>query len=540
VKGITQITALTLVALNLSAAELKVDINNNNRPISEGNDPSYTPWSDVTAWFPGGSTITRTFNGVRVTFTRTGGVGTALKPGYNKPNIQSTTLNVKLTADGITVDGGEAGAQIEMRIAGLSAGSHTVAVYHNAWDNLASLAPLNVFLNGTQVATDVPASINVTDNLAAGLSYTTVNAMAGQDVVILFAARTSGSEASKNVYINAFEIDTPNPKKLARNPSPAYADKHVDCDSGSKTLSWTGAYDGSAVSHNVYFGTNSTAVANATTASAEYKGSQASTSYPVTGINPHPTYYWRIDEVSSGGSITKGNLWYFQPRRLAFPGAEGYGRFARGGRGGVVREVSSLNDSGPGSFRDAIEGNYGPRTVVFTVSGQIVLSDDVIMDDSTPPITVAGQTAPGKGICFRRQQFAMSGARDAIVRHVRVRVGKESGETQNGSGMSGVDYSIMDHCSIGWGIDEELSSRGAKNMTFQRCHISEALNIAGHQNYPPGVTSPASITTCWLIARGATGVWRAGWTRAAILPAGSISSITWFTTGTVARPMGGA
>ena len=484
-KSLCHFLLITSFASLASAQELKVDINNNNRAISEGLDPSYTSWNDVTAWFPGGNTISKTFNGVTVTFTRTGLVGTALKPGYNKPYIQSTTLNVKLTADGITVDGGEAGAQIEMRISGLAAGPHTLAVYHNSWDNLASLARLNVFVGGTQVLTNVPTSINVTDNLAAGLSYVNLTAVAGQDMVILFAAVTSGGEASKNVYINAFEIDTLNPKAVARNPVPANADEHVDADSKSLTLQWTPAYSGSVLSHDVYFGTNSTAVQNATHASPEFKGNQAGASYPVSNINSLLTYYWRVDEISAAGTA-KGNLWYFRSRHVAFPGAEGYGRFARGGRGGVVREVTNLNDSGPGSFRDAITGNYGPRTVVFTVSGQIILNNDVIIDSTMPPITVAGQTAPGKGICFRRQQFAMNGALDAIVRDVRIRVGKESGETQNGSGMSGVDNCIMDHCSISWGIDEELSTRNAKNMTFQRCHISEALNIAGHQNYPAG------------------------------------------------------
>src|SRR6185436_4520650 len=76
-----------------------------------------------------------------------------------------------------------------------------------------------------------------------------------------------------------------------------------------------------------------------------------------------------IDEVDGTG-VTKGDLWMFRTRHLAFPGAEGYGRFARGGRGGVVVEVTNTNDSGPGSLRDALTGNYGPRTVVFAASAR--------------------------------------------------------------------------------------------------------------------------------------------------------------------------
>jgi Big-like domain-containing protein len=80
----------------------------------------------------------------------------------------------------------------------------------------------------------------------------------------------------------------------------------------------------------------------------------------------------------------------------------------------------------------------------------------------------------------------MSGGRDVIIRNVRSRPGNLSGTTLNGSGMSGSDHCIMDHVSISWGLDEELSTRTSKNVTFQRSLISEALNIAGHQNYPPG------------------------------------------------------
>ena len=169
----------------------------------------------------------------------------------------------------------------------------------------------------------------------------------------------------------------------------------------------------------------------------------------------------------------------------AFPTAEGYGRFARGGRGGRVIEVTNLNDSGPGSLRAAVEAE-GPRTVVFNVSGLITLESRLIIHGANSNLTIAGQTAPGKGICIRKYNLGMLGGRDVIVRYLRVRPGNISGTTLDGMGMASSDNCIIDHCSISWTLDEAFSSRGAKNITFQRTLISEALNEAGHKKYPPG------------------------------------------------------
>jgi hypothetical protein len=115
------------------------------------------------------------------------------------------------------------------------------------------------------------------------------------------------------------------------------------------------------------------------------------------------------------------------------------------------------------------------------VSGIIQLNSRLVLNK--PYVTVAGQTAPGKGICIKSAPFGITG-NDCIVRHMRVRVG--SGITYDGMGLTGANYSIMDHCSISWTIDESFSSRGAKNITLQRTLISEALNAAGHANYPAG------------------------------------------------------
>ena len=173
------------------------------------------------------------------------------------------------------------------------------------------------------------------------------------------------------------------------------------------------------------------------------------------------------------------------PAQLAFPTAEGYGRFAQGGRGGRVIHVTNLNDSGPGSLRAAVEA-AGPRTVVFDVSGLITLESKLVVRKTNGNLTIAGQTAPGKGICLRKYNFGMLGGTNVIIRYVRVRPGNISGTTLDGMGMASCDNCIIDHCSISWTLDEAFSSRGAHNITLQRTLISEALNEAGHKKYPPG------------------------------------------------------
>jgi hypothetical protein len=134
-----------------------------------------------------------------------------------------------------------------------------------------------------------------------------------------------------------------------------------------------------------------------------------------------------------------------------------------------------LNDDGPESFREAVTSDIGPRTVLFAVSGLITLNSRLLMNK--PYVTVAGQTAPGKGICFRWSPIGAT-ADDLILQHVRMRMG--IGVTYDGIGLTGANHSIIDHASISWTIDEAFSSRGAHNITLQNTLISEALNIAGH------------------------------------------------------------
>ena len=162
-----------------------------------------------------------------------------------------------------------------------------------------------------------------------------------------------------------------------------------------------------------------------------------------------------------------------QEQQLAFPGAEGYGRFSLGGRGGKILLVTNLNDRGPGSLRQAVEAPF-PRTIIFRVSGTIQLQSKLRI--THPRITIAGQTAPGDGICLRQYPLIIS-ADDAIVRFLRVRLGDEAGEKMDGIDVSHAENVIVDHCSVSWTLDEAVNTyHGSKNITIQWCIISESLH----------------------------------------------------------------
>jgi pectate lyase len=162
---------------------------------------------------------------------------------------------------------------------------------------------------------------------------------------------------------------------------------------------------------------------------------------------------------------------------VAFPGAEGAGRFAVGGRAGTVYAVTNLNDSGPGSFRDAVSADH--RTVVFRVSGTIELQSDLVISKSF--ITVAGQTAPGDGICLRRFPLKINEANDVIVRYLRVRPGDEVGQRHDGIEVRRANNIMVDHCSVSWSIDEGLNVwHDVTNVTIQWCMIAEPLNRSVH------------------------------------------------------------
>jgi hypothetical protein len=183
-----------------------------------------------------------------------------------------------------------------------------------------------------------------------------------------------------------------------------------------------------------------------------------------------------------------------QAKIPAFPGAEGGGMYSFGGRGGKVLVVTNLNDSGPGSFREACE-TAGPRIVVFNVAGIIQLKNRIVI--RAPYITISGATAPGDGVCIAGNTVELE-THDIVIRHMRFRRGATDATERNDSiGGNPVGNVIIDHVSASWGLDENMSmyrhmhdhdgnpktpdlKLPTVNITIQNSIFSEALNTYHH------------------------------------------------------------
>jgi hypothetical protein len=395
------------------------------------------------------------------------------------------------------------GGTILMTINGLSEGTHTIITYHNApWPIPKygrTICDCNVYVDDIYKFTITPSQYVTSDNNMVH-TFFVVEANAGQPVYIKFEPVGDANTQICTAVLNGFEIDNPaSIDDYAIDPNPPDGDEHIfannddptpgSAGSGHIELSWIPS--GFAAFQDVYFGTGEADVNNATVSTPGiYKGRQNGfdPNWDATGLDSKFTYYWRIDTVKADESIVKGRIWKFRTRHLAFPTAEGYGRFARGGRFGRVIEVNTLEDYNlpggeaniPGSLRYAMEVEKGPRVVVFRVGGNINLKRRITIPSNGGDVYVAGQSAPGEGICVTRYGFGALGASDVIIRFIRNRVGDYCQEAMDGIGLASCNYCLVDHCTISWTIDEGHSSRSAKNITFQRNIISEALHDSYH------------------------------------------------------------
>ena len=183
----------------------------------------------------------------------------------------------------------------------------------------------------------------------------------------------------------------------------------------------------------------------------------------------------------------------------AFPGAEGFGASATGGRGGGVIEVTNLNDSGPGSLREALMAT-GPRIVVFRVAGTIQVQSQITLGAAQSNLTFAGQTAPGQGISIRNKFgagirgqspiFVDRDARNIIFRSLRSRSGASVVPSGVNRALTVTGQNvIVDHCSLTWSMDEVVNTwYTAGNITFQWCIIGEGLDYSNHPEGQHGVS----------------------------------------------------
>ncbi|KAL4756385.1 pectin lyase fold/virulence factor [Aspergillus foveolatus] len=417
-----------------------------------------------------------------VNFTISAPDGSYLEGDYYKYQYTRMVshLGERVVNQGITTSADNPGP-ITLSILGLEEGVHTLLTWHNLWsDPEHSAGTIGVSVGGEEL-TSVEPSLRVDNIWEAQTSYITFTVSSSDPVEIVYTP--SGGDGL--VYLNGFEIDTPAIGHQVSFPTPAHRDLHLEAEDDSVMASWRAPADVENPTYNLYLGTDPADLAGSSEGLTE-------TTALFGGLNKLDTYYWRVDVVDGETTYT-GRIFTFRLAHLAFPGAEGYGRFARGGRGGKVVKVTSLEDTeDPGTLRYALTVETGPRIVVFDVGGVITTTSRLTVTDDH--VTLAGQTAPGKGIAIQGWPLGLSGASDVIFRHIRVRPGSSTGETVDGMGMSGSNYCIFDRCSMGWAIDESFSSRTAKNITFQRNMISEPLNVAGHQNYPEGTAHGYAAT----------------------------------------------
>ncbi|MBR6792180.1 MAG: RICIN domain-containing protein, partial [Ruminococcus sp.] len=445
---------------------LLVDLNK-----ADGRKASYA--KNASNWIVDDSGST-TINGITFKLTASGG---DLRMENNKKLQLQSGIYSYLTMDGATVDC-DNGGKLTLTISGLSNGTHSIKTYHSNTNANGSTGSLTLKVNGTTAMSGIscPNTVKTADD--AGMGYATFS---GTSATIEISA------SSGNAWLNAFEIDGGDPIKGINHISPADQEAHHDA---SKGLSWKAG--SGAKSHDVYIGTDYNSVFSATTSSSEFKGNQTGTSYALDetyqSVN---TYYWRVDTIDGSGNVIKGSVNSFNVARLAFPSAEGYGRFARGGQGGVVVHVTSLKDDGSeGTLRWALcdakwqtaDWKGVPRIVVFDVGGVIELTDTLCIPDNAGQVYIAGQTAPGDGITLIKHDFGAMGTSDVIIRDIRVRVGEENGVSTGGMGLASCNHAIVDHCSISWATDEGFSSRNAANVTFQWNIIGETLNESVHYN----------------------------------------------------------
>ncbi|MCR5679357.1 MAG: hypothetical protein K6G08_03970 [Prevotella sp.] len=495
------VAVAALALIPSTAPAQNIDFNMTGRQDAEVNEPDYTGWAVNQVQ----SESLTLGNGLNITVAASGNANT-LRAQWHKNTCtagKNGQTGLRLMGDGVVAfieqsDGNtptltDTPTSITVTISGLEAGEHSVAAYH-VWKDPKNgdMPTISVDVNGQQVQTGVQFA-NVKQTASdlkmsdAPFSYVEFNVAEGEQVSITYTTEVAAGKTyqATNMMLNGLLIDRS--PLVATDPTPFHRDFHVDADNGTLTLAWFPATV--AVKHRLVMGTDAAEVEAST--SYIYEGTE--TQFNVSGLTTAQTYYWRVDEVDATGKVFKGQVWSFRPRQLAFPGAEGYGRFAQGGRGGIVYHVTSLaGTKEPGTLLYGLTEINEPRYIVFDVSGIIELDFESYF--TKPYAYIAGQTAPGKGVCIKASNINIGS--DIICRHMRFKrgLGIYGENTGNAMGMSGANHAIVDHCTAAWGTDETVSGRGAYNISFQYSGIFEALGITGHKNYSDGTNHGYAAT----------------------------------------------
>ena len=497
---------LIMATTALHAVAQNIDFNMTNRQDAEVNEPDYIGW----AVNQGASESKTLENGLTITVAAAGKANT-LRAQWHKNTCtagRNGQTGLRLLGDGVAAFMADASNNtpnltdtptgISVKLKGLKPGLHSLAAYHVYKDPKSGEMPtikVDVMRDQETVAAqtgmayaNVKATASDLKMSDAAFSYIEFEVLeTTQTITVTYTTEveTGRKYQTTNVMLNGLLIDRS--PLTAMDPKPGHRDYHLDADDGSYTLQWTPA--AVAVKHKLVVGTEQETVSRST----DYIYEGTNPAYTITGLSSSRYYFWRVDEVDADGRIHKGQVWSFRPRQLAFPGAEGYGRFATGGRGGKVYHVTTLSGGKePGSLLYGLTEMNEPRYIVFDVSGVIELDFDSHF--VKPYAYIAGQTAPGKGICIKASNINIGS--DVICRHIRFKrgLGVYGENTGNAMGMSGADHAIVDHCTAAWGTDETVSGRGALNITFQYNIISEALGITGHKNYADGTNHGYAAT----------------------------------------------
>ena len=497
---------LIMATTALHAVAQNIDFNMTNRQDAEVNEPDYIGW----AVNQGASESKTLENGLTITVAAAGKANT-LRAQWHKNTCtagRNGQTGLRLLGDGVAAFMADASNNtpnltdtptgISVKLKGLKPGLHSLAAYHVYKDPKSGEMPtikVDVMRDQETVAAqtgmayaNVKATASDLKMSDAAFSYIEFEVLeTTQTITVTYTTEveTGKKYQTTNVMLNGLLIDRS--PLTAMDPKPGHRDYHLDADDGSYTLQWTPA--AVAVKHKLVVGTEQETVSRST----DYIYEGTNPAYTITGLSSSRYYFWRVDEVDADGRIHKGQVWSFRPRQLAFPGAEGYGRFATGGRGGKVYHVTTLSGGKePGSLLYGLTEMNEPRYIVFDVSGVIELDFDSHF--VKPYAYIAGQTAPGKGICIKASNINIGS--DVICRHIRFKrgLGVYGENTGNAMGMSGANHSIVDHCTAAWGTDETVSGRGALNVSFQYSVISEALGIAGHKNYADGTNHGYAAT----------------------------------------------